>query len=44
MDKVLEGGGEINLIFRRNFNTPERLEWGEMLGNVHLNNDEDTIK
>jgi hypothetical protein len=41
------GGGEINLSFRRNFNTSEVEEWEELefkLEGVQLTEEEDTVK
>jgi hypothetical protein len=41
------GGGEINLSFRRNFNTSEMEEWEDLeseLEGVQLTEEEDTVK
>jgi hypothetical protein len=47
--KFLEcwGGGQINLTFRRNFDTPKLVEWGDLeneLTGIELTSEENSVR
>jgi hypothetical protein len=47
VSRMLRGGGDINLTFRRNFDTLDWIEWGELeneLSGIELTNEEDSVR